>query len=85
MSSRFLLLIQMAEECVRIGKHGEIIDQLNLYSLKCSHLEFVDDLNLWGLRAFCVWRGKTHQSHTHGWFHCPSLYSTRTWILYSRS
>lgn len=30
MSWRSLLLIQMAEECVRISKHGEIIDHLNL-------------------------------------------------------
>lgn len=64
MSWRSLLLIQMAEECVRMGKHAGIIDQLNLYSLKCSHLDFVDNLDLWSLWVVCVWRRETHQSHS---------------------
>lgn len=64
MSWRSVLLIQMAEECVRIGKHGKIIDHLNLYSFKCSHHEYEDDLDLWRLGIFCIWRRKTHQSHT---------------------
>lgn len=61
MSWSSLLVIQMAKECVRISKHGEIIDHLNLYSCECSHHEFAGDLDLWRLRVFCIWRRNTHQ------------------------
>lgn len=51
-------LIQMAKVCIRISKHGEIIDHLHIWNLVCSYLEFVYDLDLWGLSVFCFGKKK---------------------------